>query len=259
MGREGEMKIAVLLHMFYHDLWDELADYISNLQLPFDLYVNLVKGNHFNWLQALKIKSRFPVAVVQKTENRGRDIGGFLRLIATVLQSGKNYDVLILIHSKKSPAQPSLNGAHWRADLMQSILGYPARTLEIAAAFATDPRLGMVGSRTWLLNQEKMPEYAVSHNKVFIDEYCRRFDLKPDNSDFIAGTMFWVRAKPFLGFFAKHEPLALAAELETGDPQDTQGPTRTHAWERLFGYIVTSQGYTIRGMKVGPPANLAAG
>src|SRR5262249_27685909 len=99
------VRTAVLAHVFYHDLWDELAGYISNLPLPYDLYVNLVEGNPDNERLTPYIRARFPTANVQVTENRGRDIGGFLRLIATVLKSGRPYDSLILLHSKKSIRQ----------------------------------------------------------------------------------------------------------------------------------------------------------
>ena len=242
------MKVAVLMHLFYHDLWYELGGYVGNLRMPFDVYANLVRGNFFNWRQSWRIKKRFPGASVQVSENRGRDIGGFLRLIDTVLKSGKRYDALILVHSKKSPGADPRKGVNWRADLMSSILGCPVRAESVARAFANDPQLGMVGSHNYLMNLDNRPDFALYRNGPYIDEYCRRFGLKPDRSDFIAGTMFWVRAEPFLGFFARHNPRALAAELEAGDAQDDRGPTRTHSWERLFGYIITCQGYSIRGV-----------
>jgi hypothetical protein len=60
--------------------------------------------------------------------------------------------------------------------------------------------------------------------------------------------MFWVRAAPFLQVFASHDPLALAAELPTGDPNDEKMPQRPHALERIFSFIMTGQGYEIRGV-----------
>jgi lipopolysaccharide biosynthesis protein len=240
------------MHLFYPDLWKELAGYVSNLHLPHDLYVNLVRGNPANDRLARRIQERFSGASVHESENRGRDIGGFLRLIDRVLKSGKTYDSLIVMHSKKTPSQTSRNGVLWRRELLRCLLGSPAQAARVAGLFAADPRLGMVGSYYRLYNVENMPAYALYHNKPIIDEYCRRFDLKSERSDFIAGTMFWVRAEPFLGFFVRHDPAALADELEAGDLWDSQGPTRTHSWERLFGYIITAQGYTIQGIQSRP-------
>ncbi len=243
------MHIAVLMHLFYQDLWDELAGYVSNLRLPYDLYVNLAEGNPHNPQLTRAIRRRFPGAHVQATENRGRDIGGFLRLIAAVRQRGIHYDSLIFMHSKKTLHQPPHHGLYWRTSLLRSILGWPDRATEVALAFATDPDLGMVGSRDWLFNDENRPDLSSQQNRRFIDEYCRRLHLHTARSDFIAGTMFWSRARPFLDLFADHDPLTLAAELEPGDHHDDGRPTRTHALERIFGYVITAQGFTIRGLK----------
>jgi lipopolysaccharide biosynthesis protein len=236
------------MHLFYQDLWEELAGYVANLRLPYDLYVNLAEGNPRNPLLTRTIHRRFPTAHVQATENRGRDIGGFFRLIAAVLHSGMTYDSVILMHSKKTIHQRPHHGLYWRTSLLRSILGWPDRAIDVALSFVTDPDLGMVGSQDWLFNDDNRPDLSSQQNRRFIDDYCRRFDLHTNRSDFIAGTMFWARAQPFLGIFADHDPLALAAELEPGDHHDDGRPTRTHALERIFGYIVTAQGFTIRGL-----------
>lgn len=251
------MRIAVLMHLFYQDLWNELAGYVSNLRLPHDLYVNLAEGNARNPWLTRTIRGRFPTAHVQATENRGRDIGGFLRLIAAVLRSGTKYDSLILMHSKKTIHQPPHHGIYWRTSLLRSILGWPDRATDVALAFVTDPDLGMVGSQDWLFNDENRPDLSSHQNRRFIDDYCQRLDLYTHRSDFIAGTMFWVRANPFLSVFAEHDPLAMAAELEPGDHHDDGRPTRTHALERIFGYLITAQGLTIRGLK--PTRSLQTG
>jgi lipopolysaccharide biosynthesis protein len=248
------MRIAVLVHLFHHDLWQDLADYITHIRFHFDLYVNLVDDNPANSQMAKVIRARFPGAHVQVTENRGRDIGGFLRLIAAVLRSGRSYASAILMHSKKSIRQPPGHGAGWRHTLLNRMLGSPDRATEIALAFVMEPCLGMVGADVWLFNERVRPELALSKNRPFVEEYCQRFGLQNATTDFIAGTMFWVRAEPFLGFFGRHDPLALAAELEAGDHYDEDRPTRTHALERIFGYLITAQGYRIRGLTTLPVA-----
>src|ERR1700737_3141733 len=100
------MKIAVLMHLYYQDLWSELALYASNIPFRYDLFVNLAEGNSNNANLKKIIRRRFwspfRKVLVQETENRGRDIGGFLRLIAAVLKTRRNYDAVILMHSKKT-------------------------------------------------------------------------------------------------------------------------------------------------------------
>src|SRR5262245_13418364 len=127
-----QTRTGVLVHVFYHDLWDELAGYISNLRpLPFDLYVNLVDGEAGNEELTKRIRRRFPGVHVQATENRGRDIGGFLRLMDIVIRSGRAYDTFIVMHTKKSVRQEPGYGDSWRTRLLQSMLGRPERAAEI--------------------------------------------------------------------------------------------------------------------------------
>ena len=252
-------RIAVLVHLFYPELWDELARYAANLRQPHDLYVNLVEGNPLNEPCERRIRDRYPEAHVQVTQNRGRDIGGFLRLIDAVLKRGRTYGSTILMHSKKSVQQLAQNGIGWRNCLLRSILGSPERALRVALWFRVDRRLGIVGAREWLFHDE-IPRGGAPcgvHNQPVIDEYCRRFGISGYSGDFIAGTMFWARAEPFLGFFARHDPLAIAAELPTGDHYDDGGPSRTHSWERIFAHLVTAHGFTVRGLSGLKPARAA--
>jgi lipopolysaccharide biosynthesis protein len=235
--------------VFYHDLWDDLAQHIANLRpLPFDLYVNLVEGDEDNERLVGAIRRRFPGAHAQVTENRGRDIGGFLRLVAAVLKSNRNYDSLILLHSKKSIRNEPGYGDHWRASLMASLLGRPERAAEIARAFMMDPYLGMVAAQEFIWSAANVGDLAYAKNKPLIDEYCERLGVEMRSTEFVAGTMFWVRAAPFLSVFTTSDPLSLAAELPTGDPNDETTPQRPHALDRVFSYIVTGQGYEIRGL-----------
>ncbi len=244
-----QTRTAVLVHVYYHDLWDELAGFIANLRpLPFDLYVNLVDGEDGNNRLTKAIRRRFPGVHVQATENRGRDIGGFLRLLDVVIQSGRTYDTLILMHTKKSVRQEAGYGDSWRRRLLQSMLGSPERAAQIARAFMMDPYLGMVGAWDFVWSEANIGDLAYVSNKPLIDEYCRRLNVKMVRSQFVAGTMFWVRAAPFLDMFRAQSPLALAAELPTGDPNDENSPQRPHALERIFSFWMTGKGYEIRGL-----------
>jgi lipopolysaccharide biosynthesis protein len=245
----SQTRTAVLAHVFYHDLWNELAGHVANLRpLPFDLYVNLVEGNPANRRLEEAIRDRFPGVRVQVSENRGRDIGGFLRLLPAVLASSRRYDGLILMHSKKSVDQAAGYGDQWRASLLGSLLGRPGRAAEVARAFLTDPYLGIAAAHRFVFSAANVGELAYVRNQRYIDEYLRRFGLRVRRTDFVAGTMFWARAEPFLRVFAAHDPAALAAELAAGDHTDLGGATRTHALERVFSYIITAQGYEIRGL-----------
>lgn len=63
------MRIAVLMHLFYQDLWRELAGYVANLRLPYDLYVNLAGDNPRTPLLTGTVRSRFPFRAAMATRN----------------------------------------------------------------------------------------------------------------------------------------------------------------------------------------------
>src|SRR5262249_37444553 len=153
------------------------AAYLTHLRFPFDLYVNLVEGNPANGPMAKVIQHRFPGAHVQVTENRGLDVGGFLRLMPAALGSGQPYSSVILLHGKKSPGQPAAHGTAWLHSLLNCLLGHPDRATEIALSFLLEPGLGMVGSDAWLFNEHTRPDLAVGKNRPFVEEYRRRFGL----------------------------------------------------------------------------------
>ncbi len=80
----------------------------------------------------------------------------------------------------------------------------------------------------------------------FCDYYCDLLGLnnfKTNNFGFIGGTMFWVRSAIFKKVFQDVDIIKLVEELP---PYDTGG--KIHALERIFGYIVLSEGYKIVGV-----------
>ncbi len=75
-----------------------------------------------------------------------------------------------------------------------------------------------------------------------------KYHLQPPDLQFVAGTMFWVRASQFKDFFTQNPPLHIRSELEQGNVTDIDGATIAHSWERLLCWIVTTKGYQIRGI-----------
>ena len=102
-----KMKIAVAMHLYYLDLYDELKSYLKNLiPFPYDLYVTMPKENmhfHFN------LEKDFPNVRIIIADNIGFDIYPFLCFLNTVTLD--QYDLIFKIHSKKDiPIEYSLNG-----------------------------------------------------------------------------------------------------------------------------------------------------
>ena len=61
-GAAAAADLAVVAHVFYHDLWDEIADRLAAAGIPFDLYVTITdKGGETDALVP-RIRERFPNA-----------------------------------------------------------------------------------------------------------------------------------------------------------------------------------------------------
>lgn len=125
-------RIAVVLHLYYPDLWAELRQAIERISEPFDLFVSLVKGASEH--MRTSVKQVFPNAYIFDFENRGRDIGPFLVLI----QSGVlfQYELVCKLHTKRSPHRE--DGDEWRGTLIGGILGSPSEIDLIISSFRSN-------------------------------------------------------------------------------------------------------------------------
>ena len=119
-------RIAVVLHLFYWDLVDELADHISNMPFPFDLFVTATEGiypgafSYFN--------HRFPQASVNvvEVENRARDIGPFLTKFTS-----RFYDYDLVCKGRCCTARSKLltSLCRWQSHPAQYVSGIPSAVI----------------------------------------------------------------------------------------------------------------------------------
>ncbi len=72
----SQTPVAVILHLFYPDLWEEVHNYLLKLDTPHDLYITVPPQTEDSVLQML-LRDR-PDAHVYIAENRGRDVLPFL-------------------------------------------------------------------------------------------------------------------------------------------------------------------------------------
>ena len=78
-------------------------------------------------------------------------------------------------------------------------------------------------------------------NHDLMEYYCKKFELlEIKSTEFIAGTMFWVRSTIYEDFFSRFDPLAIRDQV-------LQNYEIAHIMERIFGYIITNYGYSISG------------
>jgi lipopolysaccharide biosynthesis protein len=225
-------RIAVVLHLYYADLWNEMRQAIQHISEPFDLFVSLVRG--MSEQHQTQVKEAFPNAYVFEFENRGRDIGPFLAF----LESGVlfRYELVCKLHTKLSAHRQ--DGDTWRRALIDGVLGSPVLIGRILSNFRIDPDLGMVvadgnifrGYEHWTSNGE------------WLAELLPRIGISPDvkHRSFPGGSIFWIR--PFLLRTLSGVGLALG-DFEP-EPVKMDG-SLAHAVERVFGLICEDAGMRV--------------
>lgn len=242
------MRTAVFCHIYYPELADELFEYIANIPHPCDLWVNI--PSTVSWPDRIRIiessnrsgcgDNRY----FRISENRGRDIGGFLHLLDGARESGRKYDLVAFVHSKAHNGLGANLGRLWRRQLLEPILGSPARVRQIIKWFWQEPKLGMVGADKWVYEESRTggPE-LINRTKLHLKRLRKRFEIPETPGRFVAGTIFWARWKPLSEGLAFGN--ASQEELETLNRRDG---LKYHAYETLFGLLMHKAGLTVEGI-----------
>jgi len=228
----GELRVAIVIHAFYMDAFDEILDLVQSLPAQHKLFVTTVPVH-----EAL-VRSRLDAAKRDYSlgvfENRGRDILPFLRMFPAV--RSENFDVVIKIHTKKSPHLK--DGDSWRRLLVTALL-QPQALQQLTSAFQADPSLGIVCPEGHFLSLARY----MGGNEARALTIAQRLGLgRPQLLDagYCAGTMFMARADVIapladLGFTAKD------FEAETNQVDGTMA----HAFERCLGLGAVALGRRI--------------
>ena len=241
------MKIAVCLHLFYVDMWEEMVGYLDNINHPYKLYVSLVDGYYDESIMD-KIHSYKPdMVTIVVVENKGVDIGGFLNVYPMI---DDDTDLILKIHGKKSiglPNKPSdmvkvygmesaiQKGREWFERNMNGILRNSDFVDSIINRFKNDETCGLIGHNL---------ETYVGPNDFLVKELIKMFGLSDDvyGSPFIDGTMFWVRNDILKKYFPKDGCENLLKMIPKGYFNE---PSINHSLERIFGYIIKNEGKNV--------------
>lgn len=141
---DSPMRTIVIAHIYYPDMTDELIDRADNLPAAYDLLVTTPDENRADEIRAV-LASREPrgsVEVRVVASNNGRDQAAFLIGCRDVLLEG-GYDLVVKIHSKKTPQDGANIGRHFRRQQLDNLLAGPTQTADLVALFQREPGLGL--------------------------------------------------------------------------------------------------------------------
>ena len=234
-------KIAVHLHLYYLEQLDEILQRLSYLNgCEYDLFVTMSKLNPQAQKKILKFN---PLATIWQTPNLGYDIGPFIDFLHKI--SLNNYAYILKIHTKRVSDDYCLfNHKRFsiktcRNMLLDGVLCSPQAVRNNLRIMTENPTVGMIGN-DYILTDEKasllpIPTLTAEMEKIGLQ--------LPEDLHFVAGTMFFVRAKLLQPFLKYQITDFIVSEKKVHDN------TLAHVLERLFGLAVTAQGYKIQGVK----------
>ncbi|PHS36194.1 MAG: hypothetical protein COB07_12670 [Sulfurovum sp.] len=224
-----ESDTAVILHLYYADLWSEINEELKNFREPIDLYVNI--NNNISVHMIEKIINEYPTARFYSYENRGRDIYPFIQAMKIIFPL--KYDYVCKIHTKKSLHRT--DGDNWRNHLIKSLIGSEERIAE--AKQMLKDNVGIVVAKGNIFSSSKW----IGSNEKMIKEFARKSNINiPEEFEFPAGSMFWFNPKIMKKLVENFDDSLLPFEDGQIDG------TKAHAVERIFGILCLEKLYTIK-------------
>ena len=239
-------KFLVIAHVYYHDLWYLLDRCIQNLPKDsFDLIVTTT--SNIEELSS-KVKEHSPNAKVELCENRGYDIWPFIKVLKSVKLD--EYEFLIKLHTKRDMGKIVViidnkyffRGQYWR-NMLLSFISSKENFDKSLEAFK-DPSVGMINNhrlfdRTRETTDNPHLVYCLNESRKLLSEVG--ISAKPcDEVKYVAGTMFICRAAIFKPLQEMNFDVNRFAVVNRKNENDL-----AHVMERVFGWLVTSQGYSI--------------
>ena len=226
--------LAILLHVYYPELWQEMVAYIRNIpESLYRLHVNVVETNCTRQLLS-GIHSDFPTADVMVGRNVGRDIGGHCQLLQRIDLS--SFKFFLLMHTKKSPHLGEGGASLWRRRLLMPLIG-SAQTVVDNLALFDDWNVGQIGGRR--CRDTNLDNNEDKHQQLLTDI---GIDGSGKPAEFVSGTMMFLRREVMQRVFEaiKDTPFESVDDKPLAFHLDSQW---AHAVERLFGDVVRDMGY----------------
>lgn len=235
-GCENQFRFAVIVHLYYENLWPELLRVLSLFPPDqTDVFVTVSRENQ----KLIDCVEKVPHLHLFPVENRGYDVGPFFSVLNTLALD--DYDLLVKLHTKRN-VNEWLNdlpvfGGTWRRRLLSPFCS-KKRFEKILRLFTQDPTVGMVADPLLVLDRET--DIVEERIHPLVAKELENLGIASDAYSFVAGTMFIARARIFQRIQGKYQ-------LEDFAPSSSCHGLHTlaHVMERVFGALVTAGGYRL--------------
>lgn len=220
-GRGGSL--AILIHAYYLDVFQEMLEMMIEEQLTYPLYVTCPEQNADGVAQ-IAAQAGIPVTIMV-CDNHGRDVLPFLTSVQRLQADGHKY--LLKLHTKKSPHRT--DGHLWRKELFGPFLNR-SNLERVLSVFDTTPSMGMTGPETHILPLSDHLEENRTHLATLAERLGVDYEMALARDTFVAGTMFFARFSTLVPVLK----LALTKDEFEDEGGQVDG-TLAHALERVFG------------------------
>lgn len=243
----AEPRILAVVHVYYPELWPELARCIGNLGDGADLIVTYSDES-----AVTAARRDFPRARFLLCENRGYDIWPFLHALQSVSLS--DYDCIVKLHTKRRIGDGTvlnhalIGGTNWRRLLLRFVS--TRRNWQKALDKLAKPKIGMVADRRVIFDRKAATSLHYPEFDLAKEEMQALSGKAFAGGDFVAGTMFAVKPAALAPLFRKrHAAQDFALSVGHG------GITRAHIMERMLGLSVSAAGMRVESFD-GPSVRL---
>jgi FMN phosphatase YigB (HAD superfamily) len=232
----GRPTIAVVVHVYYIDVFEEICEYLKNIPYHFNLLITTPIQAHVQEAKDIVQRSGLDATTfVKLSENKGRNFAPFLVEFPELIQQ---HELMLHLHTKKS-LHNGPEAIAWRSHLCKSLVGNKYLVKSIIDSFV-DSNVGVLFPNTysWL-------PYWAHHwlsNSHLIDAFYERLSIpysRPlEYIDFPVGSMFWARTralKPLLAARWSYDDFPAECGQNDG--------TVAHVIERSIVTVAKSQGY----------------
>ncbi len=238
----SKRKVALLMHLYFEDLFEEMYHYASSMPEYADVYITVSDEKKKKTLEALFATLPVHRVEVILCENRGRDVSAGLIVGKQLIDK---YDYICFAHDKKTKQlKNGLAGQGFADRCFHNILYNRNLVANILETFEENERLGMLGTpfpnhgeyfqlygNEWTMNY--------SNTKKLLTDLGLKAPMDERKMPVTAyGSVFWFRAGALRKLYEKDWKYEDFPE----EPLPEDG-TVSHAIERVRPFVAQAAGY----------------
>lgn len=241
--RSDIKSIAVCLHVYYVDMVGELLALADTIDQTVDLIITTdteAKATQIEEICTAWGKAGKVIVRIMEV-NRGRDMAA-LFITCKDLFLSDDYDLVLRLHSKKSPQVDSSRSNLFKRHMFDNLANSKGYVANILDMFERKPWIGLAVPPAVHISYSTLG-LGWFANKPRAEEIAKELDLKVKldaNTPVAAyGTMFWFRPKALRKLFERQ----WMYEDFNAEPNHVDGGL-AHVIERLIAYTAQDAGYT---------------